>query len=99
MDDKKLSRYLQSVGQACFIRFFEEFSSDTLSRDALIAKLRDQTTYTEKSCASRVSKARSILNAGLADKALSLIASSNSGRVSQEVKEKARSYLVEKQQP
>ncbi|WP_392383972.1 hypothetical protein [Marinomonas primoryensis] len=95
MEDKKLSRYLQSVGQACFVRYFEEFSSDTLSRDALIAKLRDQTTYTEKSCASRVSKARSILNAGLAEKALSLIALSSSRRVSEEIKEKARSYLVE----
>lgn len=36
MNDEQLSRTLQSVGQACFVRFFGEFSSNTLSREDIV---------------------------------------------------------------
>ncbi|WP_157198202.1 hypothetical protein [Methylomonas sp. DH-1] len=93
MNDEQFSRTLQSVGQTCFVRFFGEFSSKTLSREGIIEKLKSETNYTEGSCVSRTGHARSIINAGLSKKALETVISSDSPKVSAETREQARRWL------
>jgi hypothetical protein len=94
LNDEKLARTLQSVGQACFVRFFGEFYSTNLSREDVINKLRAETDYTEDSCISRVGHARGIVNSGLSASALNLVISSNSKIVSLETRAIAREWLV-----
>jgi hypothetical protein len=93
MNDEQLSRTLQSVGQACFVRFFGEFSSKTLSREDIVEKLRAETDYTEGSCISRTGHARSIINAGRAESALNIIISSDSTRVSEKTRKDAQQWI------
>lgn len=93
MNEEQLSRALKSVGQACFVRYFGEFSSSAMSREDVIEKLRTETDYTEASCISRTGHARSIIRAGLAKSALNIVISSDSARVSEETREKARQWL------
>lgn len=93
MNEEKLSRALQSVGQACFVKYFGEFSSSAMSREDVIEKLRIETDYTEASCISRTGHARSIISAGLAKSALNIVISSESARVTEETREQARQWL------
>jgi hypothetical protein len=93
LNDDQLARTLKSVGKTCFIRFFHEFSSTTMSREDIIHKLRVETNYTEGSCVSRVSHARRIFSAGLAAKALNIIISSNSKVISEEIRVKAQQLI------
>ena len=93
MNDEQLSRTLQSVGQACFVKFFGEFSSNTLSREDIVEKLRAETDYTEGSCISRTGHARSIINAGRAEAALKIIVSSDSPRVSENTRKDALQWI------
>ena len=86
MNDEKLVRTLQSVGQACFVKFFDEFNSKILTRAEIIEKLKAETGYSEKSCISRTGHAKSIINAGMAKKALGIVISSNSKKVSDETR-------------
>jgi hypothetical protein len=93
MNEEQLARTLQSVGQSCFVRFFGEFSSPSMSREDVIEKLRAETNYTEGSCISRTGHARSIINAGLAESALNIVISSDSPRVTEGTREEARRWL------
>lgn len=93
MNDEQFTRNLQSVGQSCFVKYFEEFASPTMSREDVIEKLKSGTEYTEKSCVSRTSHARSIIAAGLAAKALKKVVSSDSHLVSEGTREKANQLL------
>ena len=93
MNEEQLSRTLQSVGQACFVEFFGEFSSSTISREEIIEKLKPETNYTEGSCISRTGHARAIIKAGLANEALKIVASSKSQRVSEETRKQAHNWL------
>lgn len=74
MNDQRLERNLQSVGMTCFVRYFHEFASRSLPNDAVAGILLERERYTEHSCRSRVSHARSIINAGRAQRALGMIA-------------------------
>lgn len=93
MNDDQLSRALKSVGKACFIHFFHEFGSPSISREDIINKLRTETNYTEGSCISRVGNARRIFSAGLAGEALKIIISSNSRLISEETRIRAQQLL------
>ncbi|GGX73794.1 hypothetical protein GCM10007392_46610 [Saccharospirillum salsuginis] len=93
MNDEQLMRNLQSVGKSCFVKYFDEFASPTTSREDVIKKLMSESDYTEKSCVSRTSHARSIIAAGLAEKALKKIVSSDSPLVPRETREKANELL------
>ncbi len=93
MNDEQLSRTLKSVGKTCFIHFFHEFGSPTISREDIVNKLRTETSYTEGSCISRVGHARRIFSAGLASKALKIIISSNSRIISEETRIRAQQLL------
>ena len=74
MNDQQLERTLQSVGMACFVKYFHEFANRSLPNDAVAGLLLERETYTEDSCRTRVSKARSIIDAGCAQHALVMIA-------------------------
>lgn len=93
MNDDQLARNLQSVGQSCFVKYFDLFSSETISREDIIDTLRIETEYTEKSCISRTSHAQSIIRAGLGNKALSIIIGSDSPKVSTETRAKASELM------
>lgn len=53
MNDEQFVRTLKSVGQRCFVKFFDSFSSKVLSREDIIEKLKSETNYIEGSCVSR----------------------------------------------
>lgn len=93
MELEKVKRNLQSVGQACFIRYYRELTASNLTNDQVVSLLRSETTYTEQSCVSRVSHARAIIQAGVASQALALVVEAK--RVAPEIKQQARVYLKE----
>ena len=95
VNDVQFKRALQSVGQSCFIKYFHLFSSDILSRESVIEKLKYETNYTEKSCISRIGHAKRIIAAGLASKALERAISSSSSRVSSDTRVCAQKLLDE----
>lgn len=93
MNDQQFTRNLQSVGQSCFVKYFDDFASSTMPREDVIEKLKSETNYTEKSYISRTGHARSIIAAGLAAKALRKVMSSDSAMVSGETRERANELL------
>ncbi len=95
MNDEQFARTLQSVGQSCFVKYFDSFSSKTMTREDIIEELKSETNYTDGSCVSRTSHAQSIISAGLAKKALETVISSQSPRVLAETREKAQNLLTQ----
>jgi hypothetical protein len=95
VNDEQFTRALQSVGKGCFINYFHLFSSDSLSRESAIEKLKSETDYTEKSCISRIGHARRIITAGLAPKVLEIVIASESARISSETRESVKRLLAE----
>lgn len=92
MKEEQLVRNLEYVGMTCFVECFEYFDSD-MSRKDVIEKLRVKTNFTEKSCASRTSNARSIIKANAAKKALQIIISSESPKISEATRKRAKELL------
>ena len=70
MDDQQLDRNLQSIGKECFVTYFTEFWELTRSNEHVAAQMEEERGYTQKSCRSRTSHARSIIKAGRAEDAL-----------------------------
>lgn len=93
MNEEQLRRALQSVGKSCFVRFFGEFSSSSIAREDVIEKLRLETDYTETSCVTRATHARSIVNAGLAKTALNMVITSESSLVKEDIRVEAQKWL------
>ena len=90
MNDQKLDRYLQSVGKECFVTYYELFSNPSLRNVDIANQIQQERGhYKWKSCQSRPSKARSIIDAGRARDALLLIHQSESKRISDRTREKA----------
>ena len=92
MNDHQLQRNLQSVGMACFVKYFDELANPSLPNRTVIQILRERELYTEKSCQSRVSTARSIIQAGRAADALLLIAAA---KVDYRTKQQAKALADE----
>lgn len=88
MNDKQLLRSLRSIGKACFVRYFPQFSDQFLSKEDLIYLLMQQENYVEAGCITRVTQARRIIASERAVDALLIVASSV--RVSDEVSTEAR---------
>lgn len=88
MNDQQLQRNLQSVGMACFVKYFGEFANLSLPNQTVAEILREREGYTPGSCSGRVSTSRSIIRAGRARDALLMIA--NAGNVSRHTAEQAR---------
>ena len=89
MNEEQLARNLQSVGMQVFVKHFDVFASNR-SREDVIEVLRASTNYTEKSCVSRTGHARAILAAGLGNQALNMVVSSDSSRITEEIRALAR---------
>ena len=94
MTNEQLKRNLKSIGQTCFVKYFELFASPTIDRIEIIETLKKETDYTEKSCISRTGHSQSIIRDGRASDALKLVVSSNSPRVSKETRRKAEELLL-----
>ena len=77
MTDQQLKRNLQTAGMACFVKYFDELSNQSLPNSAVVKILEEREPYTEKSRKSRVSHARSIIKTGRAQDALLLIAAAS----------------------
>ena len=77
MDKNELERSLRSIGKACFVNYYEKFSSKELSNNELIQLLVNEKGYAEKASRTRVSQSRRIINAGMVVDALTNILNSN----------------------
>lgn len=88
MNEKQLKRCIQSIGKACFVQYFQEFSDPNLSREDLIEMLMAKEGYEETGSTTRVTQSRRIISAGRADDALEIIA--NSVKVPYPFRKKAR---------
>ena len=81
MNDSQLKRNLTSVGQECFIAYFEQFNDHRLSNREIAEQIqKERSNYTWKSCLSRTSHARSIIRYGRARDALESIRDSKGVR-------------------
>lgn len=66
----QVTRSLQSIGKACFVKYFKEFSNVSLSSEDLIELLQTNERYKESGCITRISQARRIIRTGQAKAAL-----------------------------
>ena len=90
MTDEQLDRNLRSVGKECFVTYFEIFSDRQLENIDIAERIqRERSCYTWKSCNSRTSHARVIINAGRAKDALILVADSKHRSITSEIKARA----------
>ena len=83
MNDQQLDRNLRSVGKACFVKWYSQFSDFRIKDSDLIGLMVKDEGYTESVCRTRVSKSRTIIREGRAKDALKLIMLS--GRLSDNV--------------
>ena len=73
MNDNQLERTLQSIGKACFLKYFTEFSDHSLSDEAVAGILVEREDWDEAATLHfRVRGARRIIKAGRAQDALML---------------------------
>jgi len=91
MNEAELNNLLCKIGKRIFVEYFREFGNPNLSNQEIIALLPQE--YTFKSRTSRTSKSRRIFREGLAEEALSIIASSD--RVEPEAAIEARALLAQ----
>lgn len=84
-----LQRALNSVGKTCFVKYYEEFTSDKPVED-IVELLLNNEGYTETASRTRVNNARRIIRQGLSAEALCLVISSNHALVTEEIKQRAR---------
>lgn len=79
-----LARLLKAIGMECFVNYYHHFADSNLSSADIIEQMHSREGYTEKSCRSRLSKARKVIGDGLSIEALMLIA--DSGRIQDSVR-------------
>ena len=76
MNDEQLRRSLQSIGMACFVRYFPQFSDKSMGNEDLIELLMRKENYMESGCITRVTQARRIIASERALDALLIVESS-----------------------
>ncbi|QXT38307.1 hypothetical protein [Gymnodinialimonas ceratoperidinii] len=91
MTDEEMTRALRSVGYAAFVDHITVFDSGMSGVNA-VAELQERTGWAASACHTRVSRARSVIEAGRVTDALELIAASE--RVSSQTRFKARALLA-----
>lgn len=79
-----LAEHLKAIGMECFVNYYPHFADSNISSADIIEQMHSCEGYTEKSCRTRISKARKVIRDGLSIEALTLIA--NSGRIQDSVK-------------
>jgi hypothetical protein len=82
-----LAELLKAIGMECFVNYYHHFADSNLSSADIIEQMHSREGYTEKSCRSRLSKARKVIRDGLSIEALTLIA--DSGRLQDSVRNDA----------
>ena len=89
MNDQQLVRTLNSVGKACFVRYYERAGDPTLHQ-----RIRNADGYSPVACQTRASGIRSIVVLhGRGKDALSIIA--NSRNVEPEARKRAAALLAQ----
>ncbi|MEH5890519.1 hypothetical protein [Enterobacter roggenkampii] len=78
---------LKAIGMECFVNYYHHFADSNLPSAYIIEQMHSREGYTEKSCRSRLSKARKVIRDGLSIEALTLIA--DSGRIQDSVRSDA----------
>jgi hypothetical protein len=73
MKQEQIKRNLQSVGMACFVKYFRLFSDKTITDASAVKTLRGQEGYTESGSRTRVSVSRRLIAQGHARTALSMV--------------------------
>lgn len=91
MDDQQLKRSLQSIGMACFAKYYETFADPSISNDTAVNILMKEQKFSESGSRTRVNQSRRIIREGRRDDALEYIAQSN--RIDSEWSGKAKSLL------
>ncbi|HGM5492136.1 TPA: hypothetical protein ACKP1B_003816 [Serratia fonticola] len=89
--DEWLTDYLKAIGMKCFVTYYQRFADANVPTSDIIEQLHTQEGYTEKSCRSRLSKARKIINSGAGIAALEMIASSE--RIDDSLRNSARELI------
>ena len=97
MNDQQLDRNLRSIGIAIFVAYFAEFCDRSRSNEDVAAQIEEERGYTDKSCRSRTSHARSIIRAGRATDALAMVSRSTSPRVPEHIKTRASGLVRERE--
>jgi hypothetical protein len=87
MTDKLFERYLVSIGLGAFVEFYLDFANESLTNGEVEENIWNAHKFTEKSCRSRTSHARSIINSGRGVEGLQRAA--NSKRLPQDQRKKA----------
>lgn len=92
MENKRLTRYLNSVGKECFVTYFSLFNDNSMTNQEIAEIIQEEKGYTYKACSSRTGHARMIIREGGSIEALTIISKSN--RLDYEIIKKAESYLI-----
>ena len=82
-----LTDLLKAIGMECFVNYYHRFADSNLSSAGIIEQMHSREGYTEKSCRTRLSKARKVIRDGLSIEALTLVA--DSGRIQDSVRNDA----------
>ena len=88
MNDQQLIRTLNSVGKACFVRYYERAYDPALAQ-----RIEETEPYTHKSCQSRSSHLRSIIRYERGKDALAIVA--NARNVDEEARKRAAALLAQ----
>jgi hypothetical protein len=88
MDDIQLKRSIQSIGMACFVKYFEAFENKKSKSEDLIDGLMKIENYDESGAKTRVSQSRRIIREDRVLDALNIIIDSK--KVEEWAKSKAQ---------
>lgn len=91
MNEKEIISALNATGKECFISYLEYFIDSQLSNEQIASVIQKDRGYTNNSCRSRTSKARSILKNNRLKEALKIIIESD--RTDYECRKKAQEHL------
>ena len=92
MDEQQLKRSLQSIGMACFVKYYEMFADPSISNDTAVDILMKEEKFSESGSRTRVNQSRRIIREGRRDDALEQISQSN--RIDSEWSGKAKRLLA-----
>lgn len=93
MDIIELQKRLKRIGKDCFIEHFNLFNTSKLTPKEITKAIQDSQPvkkYTDKSCETRISNSRAIINADMSISAITLIINS---RASKKTKQEAQQLL------
>lgn len=92
MSDEQLKRCLQSIGMACFVKYFYKFRDPSRSSADLVELLMKEKCYEESGARVRVSQARKIISHKREVDAIRNVAAAK--RVPSAVADEAKSILI-----